>query len=285
MKRILFAILLAVAVIASPSWGKEGGDQYPNGAENWFAGAIPPPGNYYVNYFGFYCGKLKGGSGANALLNGSTPSVDATFNALRFVEISHLKLLGADYGAHVIVPVVYQSVDMNGTASKTAIGDITVNPFILGWHHPRWHAVAAVDFFLPTGYYDKNDARVSIGSNYYGFDPLVAVSLLPKNGWEASAKLMYDLKTTNQATDYHSGQEFHTDYAAGKHFGNWMLGGTGYAIVQTTSDTQSGVVVPAAAGLWSEGRRGRVLAIGPSLGFQNKQHVIFLADWQHETLV
>jgi hypothetical protein len=64
-----------------------------------------------------------------------------------------------------------------------------------------------------------------------------------------------------------------------------MLGGTGYAIVQTTSDTQSGVVVPAAAGLWSEGRRGRVLAIGPSLGFQNKQHVIFLADWQHETLV
>ena len=75
--------------------------------------------------------------------------------------------------------------------------------------------MAAVDFFLPTGYYDKNDARVSIGSNYYGFDPLVAVSLLPKNGWEASAKLMYDLKTTNQATDYHSGQEFHTDYAAG----------------------------------------------------------------------
>jgi hypothetical protein len=285
LKPSILVILVVAGIVSTPGWAKEGGDQYPNGAENWYAGAAPPPGSYYVNYFGFYSGKLKNGSGANVWLDGTTPSVDATFNAFRFVGVTHLKLLGADYAAQVIVPVVDQSVDLGGTAGNTGIGDITVNPLILGWHHPQWHALTGIDVFLPTGYYDKNDARVSLGANYYGFDPLVAVSYMPRSGWEASAKLMYDLKTTNEATDCHSGQEFHTDYAAGKHVHNWMVGGTGYFVQQATDDTQAGQIAPAAAGMWDAGRRGRVLAVGPSMGYQNSRHMIFMADWQHETLV
>ena len=45
-----------------------------------------------------------------------------------------------------------------------------------------------------------------------------------------SVKLMYNLKTTNPATNYHSGDDFHTDYAVGKHRGPWMFGATGYAL-------------------------------------------------------
>jgi hypothetical protein len=97
--------------------------------------------------------------------------------------------------------------------------------------------------------------------------------------------MMYDLKTTNQATNYHSGEEVHTDYAAGKHIGGWMAGGTGYFLKQTTDDRCAGQVAAAAPGLWSAGRRGQVLAIGPSAGYTNKSHVIFSVDWQHETLV
>jgi hypothetical protein len=218
-------------------------------------------------------------------LSGGVPSVDATFNAFRFIQITKLKLLNANYGVAFIVPVVYQSMNMNGKASKTAAGDITITPFILGWHHPQWHAVAATDIFLPTGSYNKNDGRVSIGTNYYGFEPIFAISALPKSGWEASVKLMYDWKTTNQATNYHSGQEFHADYGFGKHIGNWMLGGTGYMVEQTTNDTTSGTTVAAAAGVWDTGRKGQVIAIGPSAGYVNKQHMIFTADWQHETEV
>jgi len=289
MKRLTLALLLTSFLLGTAAWNhawaKEGGDQYPNGGENWFAGAAPSPGSYYVNYFGHYSGQLKDGSGRKALLDGSTPSVDATFNAFRFVQITRLRIFGADYGAHVIVPVVHQAVDLNGTAATTSIGDVILNPFILGWHRPEWHTIAAVDVFLPTGRYDPNDARVSTGANYYGFDPLFAVSYLPKSGWETSVKLMYDLKTTNQATNYHSGQEFHTDYAAGKHLGPWMLGATGYALKQTTDDTAAGQIAAASPGLWDAGRRGQVLAIGPSTGYTSTGHLIFLADWQHETLV
>ena len=46
-------------------------------------GALPPPGTYYLNYFGYYTGQLRDGSGNKVNLNGATPSVDAVFDALR----------------------------------------------------------------------------------------------------------------------------------------------------------------------------------------------------------
>jgi hypothetical protein len=96
---------------------------------------------------------------------------------------------------------------------------------------------------------------------------------------------MYNVKTTNPATNYHSGQEFHTDYAVGKHLGRWMLGTTGYALKQTTNDTVNGQIAPAAPGLWTAGREGQVLAIGPSAAWSNRRHMTFISQWQHETLV
>ena len=63
-------------------------------------------------------------AGQRALKAGIT--VDATFDAFRFVQITHFKLMGADYGTHAIVPVVHQSVNMNGVAAYTGVGDIIV---------------------------------------------------------------------------------------------------------------------------------------------------------------
>ena len=283
--RVLLLLITVLCLLSAPAWAKEGGDQYPNGAENWGVGAAPPPGHYYVNYLAYYAGKLKDGAGNDALDGVDTPQANASIEGLRYIEMTHLKIFGGQYGMHVIVPLAYQSAYMGGRASVTNIGDIFINPFILAWHHPQWHALVGVDIYLPTGYYDKNDSRVSLGSNYYGFDPLVAFSYLPHSGWEASTKFMYNLKTTNGATNYRSGQDFHADYAAGKHFGKSLLGVTGYALKQTTDDAVNGQVVAASAGLWDAGRRGQVFAIGPSLGYVNKRGVSFTAQWQHETLV
>jgi hypothetical protein len=284
MKRLIRLLIVILATVL-PTLAKEGGDQYPNGAENWFAGVAPPRGLYFVNYFGYYTGELKDGSGNKVSLNGATPVVDATFDAFRFVEMTGWKIAGADYGVHVIVPVVYQTMNLNGKGSMSSVGDIIVNPLILGWHGEHWHAVTAVDVALPTGHFDQSDPRVCVGAHYYSFEPLLAFSYLPKAGWEASAKLMYNLKTTNQLTNYHSGQEFHVDYVAGRHVGPWLFGATGYAVKQLTDDTVNGQTIAAAAGMWDAGRRGQVLAVGPSIGYTSKRHMTFMAQWQHETLV
>ena len=285
-RAFLVLVLIAVLLVAVPSAAaKEGADQYPNGAEGWMVGALPPPGTYFVNYFGYYTGQLKNGSGGKVSLGGRTPSVDATFDALRFVEVTKFKIAGAHYAMHIIVPVVYQSMDLNGSMSTTGVGDVAINPFILGWDRASWHFGTGIDINLPTGQFNKWDPRACLGANYISVEPVVVVSYLPKSGWETSAKLMYNVKTTNQLTHYHSGQEFHMDYVAGKHLGRWMLGASGYALKQVTGDTVNGQIVAAAPGLWSTGREGQVFAIGPSAAYTNNRNMTFIVQWQHETVV
>lgn len=284
-KATVLLLIVFVFLVATAGTAKEGADQYPNGAESWMVGALPPPGTYFINYFGYYTGQLKNGSGGKVLLGGGTPSVDATFDALRLVEVTKVKIAGANYAMHAIMPVVYQSMNLNGGQSTAGVGDVTINPFILGWNWTAWHLGTGIDINLPTGQFSKTDPRRCLGANYTSFEPVLVVSYLPKSGWEASAKLMYNIKTTNPATNYHSGQEFHMDYLAGKHLGPWMLGASGYVVKQVTADTVNGQLVPAAAGWWSAGREGQVFAIGPSAGYTNQRNMTFIVQWQHETAV
>jgi len=285
MKRLRLFLVLVLGLSLVPAvLAKEGGDQYPNGSENWFVGATPPPGFSFINYFGYYSGQLKDGSGNKVVLNGATPKVDATFDAIRVIAMTKYKIFGADYGVHVIVPLVEQSMNVGGRANMLSLGDITIDPLILGWHRPQWHVDTGVDINIPTGHFNQNDPRVSVGANYYSFEPLMALSLLPKSGWEASTKLMYNVKTTNQTTNYHSGQEFHADYLLGKHIRGLMVGASGYFLEQTTDDTKLGQTV-AASPISTVGDRGQVVAVGPSLGYTNKRHMSFILQWQHETEV
>jgi hypothetical protein len=284
--RITQALILALGLSFASAYAKEGADQYPFGAENWLCGAVPPPGTYFLNYLGYYGGQLKDGSGSKVNLGGTTPSVDAVFDALRIIKITKFKILGGTWGVHAIAPFVEQSMNLGGRNSRVGAGDITLDPFVLGWHGENWHAATAMDFLIPTGHFDKNDPRVSIGANYYSFEPAFAVSYFPKKTWETSAKLMYNTKTTNQQTNYHSGDEFHADYVAGKHFAHgWSAGASGYVDKQLTNDTIAGQTAQAVPGLWTEGRMGQVVAVGPSISYTNKSHMSFIAQWHHEMLV
>lgn len=289
MNRIGVALLLA-GFVAGTAEAKEGGDQYPNGAETWLAGAVPPPGNYFINYLGHYSGDLKDGNGNRA----PAGSVDAWFNALRFLQISEHKILGGNWGWHVIAPLVYQDVDLGGSRSKGSLGDVTINPFILSWHTKNWHWATGLDINLPTGTYESGEPRKSIGANYWSFEPLLAVTWLGDNGWEVSAKFMYNIKGKNDEfrfepstpkLEYQSGDDFHVDFIVGRRFGPWGAGLSGYYLKQTTNDEIEGSTVPANPGFWSAGRKGEVFAIGPSVVYTNKAGVHFIGQWHHETRV
>jgi hypothetical protein len=285
-------MILAAGLTLPLSWsahGKEGGDQSANGMESWMSGALPPPGDYFLDYLGYWGGTLKDGGGHKVSFPGNkNASLDATFDALRWVHVTNTKILGADYGFHVIVPLVNLSIDhpaFGGRASHFGVGDIVVDPFVLGWHRGDWHTILALDVFLPTGHYDKNDPRVSIGANYTSFEPVFAVSWLPSSGWEASAKVMYNTKTKNDDTDYQSGDELHVDWLVGRTMGKWGLGVAGYYLRQVTDDKIAGEKVAAADGVWSAGRRGQVFAYGPSIKYTTPSHVSLMAQWVYETHV
>lgn len=283
MKKSLIAALVGGLLMAGGvAQAKEGGDQYPNGAENWYAGALPPPGTYFINYFGHYGGKLQDDKGNDARPGGQGARADATFDALRIVHITNTKILGANWGMHAILPIVQQSINISplgGRASKFGIGDVTVDPFVLSWHHSsELHSAFGFDINLPTGAYDKNDPRTSIGANYFSYEPLYAVTWLPKGGWEVSGKFMYNIKGRNDDTKYQSGDEFHMDYLVGKHVGQWAFGVSGYYLKQVTDDKQAGAKV-------GNGNRGQVFAFGPSVKYTTKTGTMFIGQWQHETMV
>jgi hypothetical protein len=284
LTRIL--VMAALGLLTLPAaYGNEGADAYPNGVESWQVGSLPPSGLYFINYSIYYSGQLKDGTGANVKLSGGTPAVDAMADAVRTMWVSDRKIWGADFGAYLVLAGVDQRVNLNGRRGMSGIGDAAFSPFVLGGHGKNWNWVASVELDAPLAHFDKNDPRVSLGTNYWSYQPHVGISFLPKSGWEATGKFMYNLNAADASTRYRSGQNFHFDYVAGKHLGRWSLGASGYVLKQMTNDTVNGQAVTAIAGLYDTGRRGQALAVGPSVKYESKSHIGFVVQYGHEALV
>lgn len=258
MRTICISAVLSL-LIASTGWagGLPGsGGHYPNGAEDFMVGALPPPGTYLVNYL-VYVKKdsLKDNSGNSLPANFD---VKALIEVPRLIYVSPYSLFGANLAAHVFFPFYSADVTAKSSAipplnfdkSDKGMGDIIFSPLVLGWHFgPELHAVAALDIWAPTGSYDKaNPATQLLSKNHWTFEPVLAVSYL-KEGFDASVKLMYDFNTENN--DYlhpalgvgklSPGQEFHLDWALGYSMKNGLTGGlVGYNFWQTTDDEFNG---------------------------------------------
>lgn len=104
---------------------------------------------------------------------------------------------------------------------------------------------------------------------------------------------MYNIKTKNKdfrpdpaskKMDYQSGQEFHMDYLLGKRFGDWGVGLSGYYLKQTTKDKVDRSTL-ASSPAWSRGRKGQVLAYGPTVSYTTPGGVALSAQWNHESKV
>nr|HPG72462.1 transporter [Syntrophales bacterium] len=211
-------VLVAAAALASPALATEGGGgAYPNGAEGFMAGALPPPGTYFINYLTYYtASKFKDNNGNDAP---GDFKLKVAADVLRFVHVTNYKVLGANWAVHAFIPIAYQDVSVPGRDDdRFGLGDIIIDPIILGWHSRNVHVTVGLDIYIPTGSYNK-DRLANIGRNYWTFEPVLGVTFLSDGGFEVSAKFMYDINTENDDTKYRSGQEFHVDYTVGYHIG------------------------------------------------------------------
>ncbi len=293
--RLLCILFIAAALLfplAPQSWAG-GGQHYPNGAEDFVVGALPPPGTYIVNYLIFaQKNHLKDNSGNNAPVEFSA---DVIVEVPRLIYVSPYTLLGANWGAHIFIP--FYSADLEiGTSEATpknivdsdegGIGDIIFSPLVFGWHFsPNFHVVAALDIWAPTGDYDKaRPATQILSKNHWTVEPVVAVTYLWK-GFDLSGKFMYDFNTTNdefvnsggQVVDLEPGQEFHFDWAVGYAAKNGLRGGlVGYNYWQTTDDEVDGVEV--------QNNTSRVGGIGVGIKYWPKQgpfSMTFKQYWEY----
>jgi hypothetical protein len=278
VKPLVLAVMLLCAAASGAFATEGGGGAYTNGAEDFMAGAVPPPGTYFLNYFAWYSAdRLNDNKG-----NSSNPDfkLNVTGNMFRFLHVTDKTLLGANWGMQLFVPLL--NVDVTATTPggkqsdrKFGLGDIIVDPIVLSWHFSKnLHAVAGLDIYIPTGEYDKT-RLANTGRNYYTFEPVVGVTWLCDAGYEASAKIMYDINTRNNATDYRSGNEFHTDYTIAKHIGPWSLGVGGYWYQQVTNDE----IGASYAGQHMQ--KGSAIAVGPQLKYDYK-NMSFSLKYQME---
>lgn len=262
-RSFLAAAVSALALLQAPvAHATEGGGTvYPLGVTGYGCCALPPPGTYMMLDAQHYrATEVKDNQGNTVPLPGF--KVSATALAPRFIWVTPQQVLGGSLALHTIVPLVDLEVRVPGAAQrKRGVGDIVFGPSI-GWHHsPQLHTVAALDFFAPTGRYDKNDVA-NIGRNHWAAHLVGGVSYIQGQGFNADAKLMYAVNRRNKATDYRDGDEFMADYALGWALGNgWTLGAGGYVYRQLGNDRQAGRTVA--------DNKGRAYALGPSVRYDS----------------
>lgn len=266
MRRRLLAGLLIILVLApGVALGTELGlTSYPNGIENFYAGAFPPPGFYFQNYWLFYSAKRFPGGPPN-------PEAFLFAEVLRFIYSSKVEILGANWGTHLVVPFVY--TDLKSTLQGITIADdrrfglanTAFDPVILGWHFDDFHVTAAFEIQFPGTYNRFNPASPS--RNYFTFQPILAFAYMPKWGLGINVKMMYDIPTRNNdplvitgaRNYYQSGQAFHFDYCLDYAvLPNLRVGAAGYYYTQITGDEVDGQKI---------GFHGRSFAIGPAIKY------------------
>jgi hypothetical protein len=278
--RWLLTVLVVLGLVLSVEATENGGGAYPNGAEGLMSGALPPPGQYLVNYLLYYqADDLMDNDGHKLPLD-----FDATIFAevARLINVSKVQVLGGAWAQQIFIPVT--SVDVTtpaGDDNVVGLGDLIVDPVILAWHKPPFHWVSGVDVYVPVGTYDKDDLA-NVGRNYWTFEPVAAVTYLDQQGLELSAKCMYDFNLENPDTDYESGQELHVDFAAAWHVQNWAAGVGGFYYRQTTAD--DGTVMTPAGPSDAGDNKGEQIALGPQISCQYKAMSFMLAsDFDFET--
>lgn len=276
-----FVVTLLLAGSPAPVFAVQGGGpHYVGGNEDFFAGALPPPGFYPILYHVNYtAGKVMDNDGNDRKLNWK---LDVNANAFRFVYVSKYKLLGADLAWHAIVPVVDQTIKVptgpttTQTFNSTGLGDIEFSALILGWHFSKnLHLTAALDVMAPTGAYDKNDPS-SIGLNYWTIAPILAATYITNGGFEVSGKFQYFYNTENTDLKYTSGNELLLDYLVGQHIGDWKFGVNGVIYKQITDDEANGVSV--------KDNLAQNYSVGPAIQY-NYKNIFINAKYQVDTRV
>ena len=263
----VLALCVVVGPVAAddmPTMGAASWSSAVLGAEGWYAGALPPPGMYLLNYTLYYSAhELKGEHGGHV---SALPLTDfearVVADVIRPLYVSDKTILGANPAWHMCIPVLTMRQKTDYWSDVTeGLGDVYVSPLILGWHNPPWHYVAALDVITPTGHYSRG--ITTVGHNHWTFEPAFAISYIGESGFSASTKLMYDIHTEDHRADYKEGQQFHLDYNVGYSLGEkgqWRVGLCGYFLQSMEEDKLNGHRI--------DGSEEGVAAIGPTVSYQ-----------------
>lgn len=271
-------VLLAIAgliLVARATHAEEGaGGHYLPGATADFIDMLPgQPGFAYANLPLYYHGSV-GGSRSLEFGGLVASNVTATIwgdTSLLLYE-TPWRILGGEYAAAIAIP--YLSVDVKGSvkagpldksmsSSASGIGDIELFPAMLVWKEGDLKWGGNFGIYAPTGGFAVG-SLANTGKNFWTFEPGVNFSYLStKNGLELTGFAAVDINTSNDATAYQSGAQFHLDLTAAQHLPLWGgiagIGANFFYYQQVSGDSGSGAKLGSFEGM--------TVGIGPVLSY------------------
>ncbi len=245
MKKFLIAALLCGCIAVAEQARADSG-HYVNGVEGIKAATLPPPGGYWRMYNVFYnADTLRTDHGKKAP-GDFDASVFAWVN--RFIYSTDIEILGGNLLMDVVIPLTNTDMSwrVHGTTlmsdNRFGLGDILVEPLILGWHGARYDAAFAAGVYAPTGAYDA-DRAANPGMGFWTFMFTAGGTLYfdEEKTWSASALARYEIHTEQEDTDRTAGDHFHFEWGLGKTL--WKVvdvGLAGYCHWQVANDSGPG---------------------------------------------
>jgi hypothetical protein len=316
LQMVCFAYIALSALSSATSFAAEDAKSiYLLGVTTSMAGITPPPG-FYASSFTYLYGATATGNAALSRTLGadgqSLPSfisletnaavkakAQVALDVLSALYVAPEKFLGGHVGFGLLLPIGYQSLDLNinalaalnfpngttlqrgnrfATSQNTfSIGDPLATAFI-GWNAGHFHWKLTGLLNVPIGSYNKTNL-VNMGFNHWAGDVTGSFTWLdPAIGLELSLAPGITFNAENPATNYRTGTEFHIEAAVMQHFSkDFAIGIAGYYYRQISGDSGAGALLGAF--------KGEVSALGPNIAYNFKISsvpIITSARWLKE---
>ena len=187
--------------------------------------------------------------------------------------VSKTKLLGANYGAMLVLPFANASLEAPafgfGQEVGTSFSDMLVRPVDLGWHTPHADIAAGFQLYMPTGRYERGGDD-NIGKGMWSYEPFLGATVYfdEKKTFSLATTAYWELHGTKEDSDTKVGQILTLEGGLGKSFlgGGLIIGGAYYAQWKVTEDQLRSFEFPGGGAIEINARnKHKVFGFGPDV--------------------
>jgi hypothetical protein len=269
---ISFALLIPCFLAVPRAYGQQAG-HYIGGVTGLENGTTAPPG-FYGTFLPIVerVNALKGPGGATI----ANPNINIVANMAGYAVTTQKKILGAEYGLSVIIPVVNTRFTANlfdASAASAGVSDIYFAPVVLGWEKGNANYTVNYGFYAPTGNFDPSlPLNPGLGFWEHQIQAGATYSIGKPKLWNTSLLTTWEINHSKSGLDIKPGPMFTGEYSFGRRFNKYQMnaGVAGNGYKKLSPDSGSGIN-PLLAGITD-----RSFGIGPEWKYTNlKWHLGF----------
>lgn len=172
---------------------------------------------YIPGYF-YATSSLRNADGDKSIAN---PDLNMFLTGVGASYVSDFKILGANYGATILLAGASNRIQGNTVDSKSsfAFTDTYIVPVQLGWHEKRADFVFSYQMYLPTGKFELGASDNSgLGMFMNEFSAGTTVFFNDKKTFHFSALVSYEINGKKKDTDIKTGDLLSVEGGLGKTF-------------------------------------------------------------------